>query len=48
MENNFYPISTRGRGSTKNKKVLHNKANNTKGNNAHKYKLNITPTDGSV
>ena len=45
MENNFYPIFTRGRGSTKNKKVVYDKSNSTKGNNSHEYILNVTPTD---
>ena len=39
MENNFYPIFTRGRGSTKNKKVVYDKANSTKGNNGHEYMI---------
>ena len=45
MENIFYPIFTRGRGSTKTKKVVYDKANSTKGNNGHEYILNVTPTD---
>ena len=48
MENNFYPIFTKGRGRTKNKKVVHNKAHSTKGNNAHEYKRNVTPNDDPI
>ena len=45
MKINLYPIFTRGRGSTKNKKVVHDKANSTNEYNAHEYILNFTPTD---
>ena len=48
MENNFYPIFTQGRGRTKNKQVVHNKAHSTKGNNTNEYKRNVTPKDDPI
>lgn len=38
-------MSTRGRGRTKNKMVVHDKTNNANGNNTHKYILNVTLID---